>query len=576
MIIDGVRINYGVYDQTIDDDTVTENVSGNSAYSNPSNSLSEAAKEKITYLEKNYFLLDGSHTFPEGGKSYNVGWESANLSDESGNISEYIEYVFGNTHDSYGVQIIFPPYCAPQNFTLQYFNGSTSVGIVNVTNNTSANYRNYDGRLNWNKVRLTFTKINPRQRARLWQITFGVNDIYDEDMLINVSASRTTDLTGDYDDSGDFTFQFFNDGRFDIQAINDLPIGLQEGLKVTIYIKKTGSTTYVPFGNYYSENTEISENGRVVTVSGYDELYSLGDTTFRKGIVYSGGRSLYAWAQEVAEDAGIVLSIDNSFRNIISTGYITEVPHREALRLIAEAGNGIIVIDSNGNISLRPHTPVEKGAITADDVVEGTYSVSNTDKYLGVSITKYTFSAASEEQGLGYLAEIGLTTTPQTIEITYSEYPAIVSSIQIFVDETSSAQIVSSQIYSDRCVVTITGNNGDTTFITVTGIPYNAAKTEVTQGSTAKNIKKIENNYLITGNLAQSVAAYQYNRVVNKYVQSAEVVKDTDYDLGDRVEINTDNDAISTQSEVAGQYVTKVSFDIAFGEHSTTIEALDE
>ena len=88
MIIDGVKINYGVYDQTIDDDTVTENVSGNSAYSNPSNSLSEAAKEKITYLEKNYFLLDGSHTFPESGESYNVGWEGANLSDENGNISE--------------------------------------------------------------------------------------------------------------------------------------------------------------------------------------------------------------------------------------------------------------------------------------------------------------------------------------------------------------------------------------------------------------------------------------------------------------------------------------------------------
>lgn len=576
MIIDGVKINYGVYDQTIDDDTITENVSGNSAYSNPSNSLSEAEKQKITYLEKDYFLLDGSHIFPENGKSYNVGWESANLSDASGNISEYIEYIFGNTHNSYGVQIIFPPHCAPKSFTLQYFNGSTSVGIVNVTNNTSTNYSNNDMRLNWNKVRLTFTKINPQQRARLWQITFGVNDMYDEDTLISVSASRTTDLTGDYDDSGDFTFQFFNDGRFNIQTTNDLPITLQEGLKVTIYIKKAGSATYVPFGHYYSESTEVSENGKVITVSGYDELYSLGDTTFRKGIVYSGGRSLYAWAQEVAEDAGIVLSIDNSFRNIISTGYITEVPHREALRLIAEAGNGIIVIDSNGNISLRPHTPVEKGAITADDVVEGTYSVSNTDKYLGVSITKYTFSSASEEQGLGYLAEIGLTTAPQTIEITYSEYPAIVSSIQIFVDETSSAQIVSSKIYSDRCVVTITGTDGDTTFITVTGIPYNAAKTEVTQGSTAKNIKKIENNYLITGSLAQSVAEYQYNRVVNKYMQSAEVVKDTDYDLGDRVEINTDNDAISTQSEGAGQYVTKVSFDIAFGEHSTTIEALDE
>src|SRR5699024_5114382 len=158
-------------------------------------------------------------------------------------------------------------------------------------------------------------------------------------------------------------------------------IGLQEGLKVTVYVKKRGSTTYVPFGNYYSETTDVSENGQVITVSGYDELYSLGDTTYRNGIVYPNGRSLYDWAQEVAEDAGITLSIDSAFQNIISTGYITEVPHREALRLIAEAGNGILVIDANGNIALKKHTPTEKGALTADDIVEGGYSVENSDKH---------------------------------------------------------------------------------------------------------------------------------------------------------------------------------------------------
>ena len=564
MIIDGVRVDYGLLDNTIKNDTITPTSSGNSNYSNGANTLNDSIyRDKITYIEKNYFRLDGSHVFPVSGNTYNVGWESESLSDENGNISEYIEYVFANPHDSYGVQIRFPDYCPADTFKISYYNGSTIIGTRTVTGNVDTMYRNYDVRLGWNKVRLTFEKINPQQRARIWYIVFGINDTYGEDMLISVSANRTTDLTGDYDDSGEFSFQFFNDGRFDINSTSEFPINFQEGLKVIIYVKKRGSNNYVPFGNYYSESTNVADNGKTITISGYDELYQLGDTTFRNGIVHIEGRSLYDWAAEVAEDAGIQLTIDNAFKNIISTGYITEVPHREALRLIAEAGNGIPVIDASGNISLKKHTPTEKGELTADDIVEGSYSVENSDKYLGINVTKYTFSAASAEQELGHLDEIGLTVEPQEIEIVYSEYPAVISTVQVFVDTTSSAQITSTKIYSDRCIITLTGTAGDTTFITITGKPYNNATTAVTRGSTAKNIKTIENNYLITGDIADDVADYQYERVVNKYKRSAEIVSSTEFDLGDRVEINTENAADITREKTSGQYVTRVAFDIS-------------
>ena len=577
MIIDGVRVDYGLLDNTIKNDTITPTSSGNSNYSNGANTLNDSIyRDKITYLEKNYFRLDGSHVFPVLGSTYNVGWESESLSDENGNISEYIEYVFANPHDSYGVQIRFPDYCPADTFKISYYNGSTIIGTRTVTGNVDTMYRNYDVRLGWNKVRLTFEKINPQQRARIWYIVFGINDTYGEDMLISVSANRTTDLTGDYDDSGEFSFQFFNDGRFDINSTSEFPINFQEGLKVTIYVKKRGSNNYVPFGNYYSESTNVADNGKTITISGYDELYQLGDTTFRNGIVHIEGRSLYDWAAEVAEDAGIELKIDNAFKNIISTGYITEVPHREALRLIAEAGNGILVIDANGNIALKKHTPTEKGELTADDIVEGSYSVENSDKYLGINVTKYTFSAASAEQELGHLDEIGLTQEPQEIEIVYSEYPAVISTIQVFVDTTSSATITSTKIYSDRCIITLTGTAGDTTFITITGTPYNNATTAVTRGSTAKNIKTIENNYLITGDIADDVADYQYERVVNKYKRSAEIVSSTEFDLGDRVEINTENAADITRATTSGQYVTRVAFDISYENHSETLEAIDE
>lgn len=577
MIIDGVRINYGIMDQTIQDDTITPSASENSAYSNANIPLeSGVSYDKITYLEEDYFKLDGSHVFPISGNTYNVGWESASLSDISGNIAEYIEYIFSNTHDSYGINIRFPDYCPADTFTVAYYKDSTLIGERTVTGNTETIYSNNDVRLQWNKVRITFTKVNPQQRARLWQVVFGVNDTYNEDMLISVSASRTTDLTGDYDDSGEFSFQFFNDGRFDIRTTNDLPIGLQEGLKVTVYVKKRGSATYVPFGNYYSETTDVAENGQVITISGYDELYNLGDTTYSNGIVYPEGRSLYDWAQEIADDAGIELTIDDVFKNIISTGYITEVPHREALRLIAEAGNGIIVIDANGNISLKKHTPTEKGELTADDIVEGSYSVENSDKYLGINVTKYTFSAASAEQELGHLDEIGLTQEPQEIEIVYSEYPAVISTIQVFVDTTSSATITATKIYSDRCIITLTGTASDTTFITVTGKPYNKATTAITRGSTVKNIKTIESNYLITGDIADDVADYQYERVVNKYNHSAEIVSSTDFDLGDHVEMNTENAENVARATTSGKYVTRVAFNISYEDHSETLETIDE
>ena len=570
MIVDGVKIDYGIIDQTIDEDTVTDGSSENSEFSDVQNTIGvSATKTKIAYLEKDYFALDGSHVFPETGNTYDVGWESESLSDASGNINEYIEYIFSNTHDSYGVQIRFPDDCPADTFTLAYYNGSTLIGTRTVTGNTSLTYANYDVRLEWNKVRLTFSKVNPQQRARLWQVVFGVNDVFDEDTLISVSASGATDFAGDYDDCGEFSFQFYNDGRFDIRTINDLPVGLQEGLKVTVYVKPRGSDTYVVYGNYYSEQTVVEENGMIITVSGYDELYRLNDTTFRKGIVYPNGRSLAAWAQEVAEDAGIDIEIDSAFNTIMSAGYITEVPHREALRLIAEAGCGILLVGSDGKIRLKKHTPKDAGELNEDDIVEGSYNVESGEKYLGVNVIKYSYSAAKEEQELGYLEEVGLTAEPQEIEITYSQFPAIVSTVQVFVDTTSSAQISDLKVYSDRCVFNIMGTDGDSSFVTVTGTPYNNATTSVTRGSTLKNIKKIENNYLITGDIADDVADYQYSRVVGKYKHTLEMVSDKILGVSDEVDVNTGD-------ETENVYVTKQGFEVAYLEHTESVEVVDE
>lgn len=567
MILDGVKISYGVIDTTIEDDRIVGSASSNTQNSVVNNTLLQDTKTKLAYLEKDYFLLDGSFVLGLSNTKYNVGWESESVADTQGNITERITYIFENKHDSYGIKILFPQDSVPIDFAVTYYNGTAIVGQTSVQGNSAYSYANYDVRLQWDKVQIAFTKVKPQQRARLNEIVFGVNDMYDEDILISVTASKAIDLSGDYSDSGEFSFEFFNDGRFFIKDLNELPLSMQEGLEVIVYTKAKGEDEYKPFGYYLSNNTVVSNDGKVVSISGFDDLFWLNDTIYGKGIVYPQGKSLGAWAEDVAKDGNIDLYIDDVFYSIISTGYITEVPHREALRLIAEAGNGVIIVDNKGDLHLVRHQTSEAvNVITKDDIVEGTNNTSNIEKTLGIEVIRHSFSPSKNETELGYLEEVGLTAEPQEIEIVYAQYPVVVDSVRVQVDTaTSSAIITDTKIYSDRVVITLSGDEGDSTFVTVVGKPYNSATTSVKRGSESKNVKKIETNYLITGNIAESVADYQFERVVNKFEYSAEVVTDEKIELGSR--------AVLDDEKV---FITRRAFSIEYGEQTQTIEAVDE
>lgn len=544
MIIKGVRINYGIIDKTLIEDTIEDSVSSESDFVAEDTTLQNNDKIKLAYLEQDYFVLDGSFTIPDDNAKYNVGWESYNTADANGEIDEYIEYRFGMYHSSYGITLRFPSNCIAKDFTLCYYNDDLLLGSVEVVGNTLANYSNLEYFDGWNRVRIEFSKVNPYQRARLHFVSFGTNTDFNEDVIISISASKTIDLSADYSDTGEVSFEVFNDGVFNIKSIRDLPIGLQEGQRIIVYIKKDDETGYNAFGEYYSQSTIADGDGTILRIDGYDVLHQLNTAIFRKGKVYPQGRSLGDWAREVAEDGGISVLVDSSLDTIISKGYITEVPHREALRLIAEAGCCILKAGDNDVVEITKPTLEYKGELTADDIVDETELVENDEKILGISVSKYTYSVSptASSQEIGYLEEIGLSSEPQEVEIVYSAYPVDISSVQVFV--TNSATIVSQDTYSDRIVLTITGDDGDSTFVTITGKPYNVVSNVVSVGSVTKNIKSIENNYLITDSIAQSVAEYQYRQLANVYKHSGEIVTDKDLKLGDSVIFNGENIAV--------------------------------
>lgn len=535
MIIKGVKVNYGIVDKTLAEDSVDYSVSSASPFMQEGTTLQNTDKVKIAYLEENYMVLDGTFIIPDEGAKYNVGWESNNFGEH---IDEYVEYQFGIYHSSYGITLRFPQESVAKDFIVQYYDGNTLVGNIEVVDNENAVYSSFEYFANWNRVRIVFERVNSGQRARLYYVVFGINTDFNEDTIISISASKNIDLSADYSDAGEVAFEVYNDGVFDVKSIRELPIGFQEGQRIIVYVKKDNEENYNAFSGYYSQTTTTDNSGKVLTITGYDALYQLNSTIFRKGKVYPQGRSLGDWAREVADDCGIMVTIDASLDNIISKGYITEVPHREALRLIAEAGCCVLKVGEDDVIEIAKPILDYKGEITQDDIVDGTEVVENAEKILGVSVAKYTYSISptTQAQEIGYLEEIGLSEEEQEIEIVYSVYPVQTDSVQVFV--ANSAQIVRQEVYSDRIVLGIVGDANDSTFVTITGKAYNVIENIVKVGSTLKNVKNIASNFLITGDIAQNVAEYQYLRLANIYHHSGEILSDKDLKLGDLVNFN--------------------------------------
>ena len=182
-MIKSATVIYDLIDPTLKTDNKTGTASGNSPYSVPVNALSVPNKVKLAYLENRYFKLDGTHIFPKGNE--NVGWESDITSDENGAISAWVQFVFANTHSSFGIQIAFNGGTIAEDFTIEYFAGDTPIGNITVTGNTEKLYTEASTMLNWNKVKITVTKINNAgQRARISYVVFGVSDEYTSDDLI--------------------------------------------------------------------------------------------------------------------------------------------------------------------------------------------------------------------------------------------------------------------------------------------------------------------------------------------------------------------------------------------------------
>lgn len=511
------KVIYGLIDQTISEDSKNYSFSSKTVYSQGSNILIRESKNDLVYLESNRTLLDGSFIFPDSNQpqAYDVGWESENLSDADGALSEFVEFDFTDTHDLYG--FIFNFQTLIVDFKVEFYKDTTLIDTISVTGNTDLEFKKIVSVLQWDKIRISVTKISkPYQRARIGSVVFGISFDFDNDNLVSVDATKAVSIKNDNTDSAQCNISFFNLGLFDIKTIKDLPVGLQSGMRVSVYF---GSKL---FNEYIVDSTEVEDEGKVINLTCYDRLYYLNDTTFNIGKVYSDGRSLYDWAMEVAEDANIDIVCDNSLKNITSKGYIGAVSHREALRMIAEAGNCNIIVQ-DGSISIVPFATTAGTDLTRDDILEDSLDISNEDKILGVTVKQYQFSKSSTTTGLSENQDILLTGETQTITASYSSSPAEATSVSCSTNITISSQ----KLGSENAVIAFTGTAGETGWITIVGKQYNKSTADVSSGYIDSHVKEIDNTLIADATMAKSVCDFQLTHSASNYTYSL----DTQVDL---------------------------------------------
>ncbi len=341
------------------------------------NTLTEKTGKFATF-ETDYWKLDGSFVLPpkptETG--YEVGWWSNDICPETGIFvtPQVTTLQFTKDHSSIGLTIFFDVLADEyaSDFTIVAYDSlSAVIHTETVTGNTRAKYILERTLQNFRKIIVTVTKwAKGNRRARISEISLGVVYDYTGNELINVNVIEEIDTMGNQLASNEVKFTLDNsDKRFNILNPTGVYPALQRKQKVTPLlgaVDPSGAIEYAPMGIYYLTKWNSDEGTLTASFTARDILDILAQSDFAGGTYTT--TSLYDIAVAVLTSAGVTnYSIDTALRSIASSGSLAKMKHREALQLIAIAGQSVVYSDRAGKLIIKQLTSTVLGETISFD-----------------------------------------------------------------------------------------------------------------------------------------------------------------------------------------------------------------
>lgn len=364
---------------------------------------------KWATFEPNYFKLDGTFKIPPkpNDGNFDVGWWSKALSNSAGVFTTPATFgiVFlTEVHSSFGLTITFDDATNifPVDFDIRIydFGGYNIIETYEIRGNTSATYELLEGLDDYGGVQLVIHKMNaPYRRARVIEVDYGTLLEYGSDKLIKASLIEQMNVVGDTLPANEIKVTIENTDR-DFNILN--PEGVYKYLRqrqeITLSLgieTSPNNFEYITTAGYSLVEWQ-SDEGALTTTLTARNVFDLLEKQYTQtaGIV-----NLYDLAIDVITQAKVLrYAVDESLRDIPTTGFVDVVTHRKALHCIGVASKSAVYQDRTGRLTVKPFVVLDESTAYVTYTNERSYTGMTTPTvYSGFDMKSISFDNVFRE-----------------------------------------------------------------------------------------------------------------------------------------------------------------------------------
>lgn len=322
-------------------------------------------------LDENYIRVDGSMYFPPNEQEFKQGMKIDTGLVSSKMVSKSTCDLKINLNTRYpqefkGMTIEFS-----DNYPVDFDCITDSGEVVEFRGNDTPHFKTEEVIPETSSITLRFLQMNNQNsHLRIHYIMFGYGLIYTNEEVKNSTLSTyVSPITEDVPQT-DFSFtvtnldQYFNVDNPD-SAINFFETGQTMDVMYGEYIKAKDEIEWVHGSTLWCDEWSATDSD--ATVHCVDRL-RLSDSMYNDGVVSPQGTSLWHLARAVFEYDNITdYYIDPYLKNIKTTLPIPRVTTKEALQLIANAGQSTLSFERDGTICIRSNFIPERTISSPDE-----------------------------------------------------------------------------------------------------------------------------------------------------------------------------------------------------------------
>lgn len=356
-------------------------------YSNKDNIFGEHDDSTVyATLEENFTKVDGSMFFlprqTPNGSYYDTGVISKNLVSEA--VCELTISLNTIAIDFKGLTINFG-----ENYPVDFDVIGSTGQTIEFRGNDKAEWSTEETLENTTYIKLRFyTMKNPQSRLRIYFIRFGYGLVYYNDSVMDSRLESYISPIGADVPQIDFSVQLKNyDHYFNVDnpksAINYLETGQEMDILYGYQLPDSDEIEWIQGNHLLCSEWESDDNTATIRCQ---DIFRNMDSEYVKGLYSQTGKSYYALAQEILQDAGVTkYYLDPRLKRLFTNNPIPRVQHKEALQIIANACRCSLAQTRYGDIQIKssfmPSASVSTNGETSFSKAENILAETEKDEY---------------------------------------------------------------------------------------------------------------------------------------------------------------------------------------------------